>query len=236
MKLTKKAAALLLAASLAVSVCATPVFADDPATTPTTPSMGSQKRDNTNAPGGSGTVTGSTNVYYKVTESYAWSVPATIDFGENAGANNTSTVNATLNEDGPGKKADADNQWKGTAPKVVVSKNVIGVGKRLQITFNTDYLDKDGKFYVLASEVLASETTKPGDAQAETQKLYFKIQKNDTDKTELTKTKNEVLSVPAGTNTAYQELVFTLTTAEGNNAAEKAGSYTGAVVFKSEIV
>lgn len=231
MKLTKKAAALLLAASLAVSVCATPVFADDTGTTPTTPSMGSQKRDNTNAPGGSGTVTGSTNVYYKVTESYAWSVPATIDFGENAGANNTSTVNATLNEDGPGKKADADNQWKGTAPKVVVSKNVIGVGKRLQITFNTDYLDKDGKFYVLASE-----TTKPGDASAETQKLYFKIQKDDTAKTELTKTNNEVLIVDSGTDTAYQALVFTLTTADGDNVAEKAGDYEGHVVFQSEIV
>ena len=231
MKLTKKAAALLLAASLAVSVCATPVFADDTGTTPTTPSMGSQKRDNTNAPGGSGTVTGSTNVYYKVTESYAWSVPATIDFGENAGANNTSTVNATLNEDGPGKKADADNQWKGTAPKVVVSKNVIGVGKRLQITFNTDYLDKDGKFYVLASE-----TTKPGDASAETQKLYFKIQKDDTAKTELTKTNNEVLIVDSGTDTAYQAVVFTLTTADGDNVAEKAGDYEGHVVFQSEIV
>ena len=193
--------------------------------------MGSQKRDNTNAPGGSGTVTGSTNVYYKVTESYAWSVPATIDFGENAGANNTSTVNATLNEDGPGKKADADNQWKGTAPKVVVSKNVIGVGKRLQITFNTDYLDKDGKFYVLASE-----TTKPGDASAETQKLYFKIQKDDTAKTELTKTNNEVLIVDSGTDTAYQALVFTLTTADGDNVAEKAGDYEGHVVFQSEIV
>ena len=225
MKLTKKAAALLLAATLAVSVCATPVFA-------TGYDMGSQKRNNTNTSGTSGVVTGSTSVYYKVTESYAWSIPATIDFGENAGANNTSTVNATLSENGPGTKADADNQWKGTAPKVVVSKNVIGVGKRLQITFNTDYLDKDtDKFYVLASE-----TTKAGAASAETQKLYFKIEKNDTNKTELTKDKNEVLSVDSGTDTAAQELVFTLTTAEGNNAAEKAGDYEGHVVFQSKIV
>ena len=227
MKLTKKAAALLLAASLAVSVCATPVFA-------TGYDMGSQKRKNTDTTGTSGVVTGSTEVHYKVTESYAWSIPATIDFGENAGANNTSIVNATLGENGPGKRAekDTDNKWRGTAPKVVVSKNVIGVGKRLQITFNTDYLDKDtDKFYVLASE-----TTKPGTASAETQKLYFKIEKNDTDKTELTKEKNEVLSVDSGTDTAAQELVFTLTTAEGDNIAEKAGDYVGHVVFNSKIV
>lgn len=185
--------------------------------------MGSQKRDNTKTLGNNGVVTGSTNVYYNVTESYAWSIPATIDFGENAGANKTPIVNATLNEDGPGTKADADNKWKGTAPKVVVSKNVIGVGKRLQITFNTDYLDQaTGKFYVLATGT--------------TEKLYFKIEKNDANKTELTKTTNEVLSIPSGTDTAAQELVFTLTTAEGNNAAEKAGKYEGSVVFQSKIV
>lgn len=221
MKLTKKAAALLLAASLAVSVCATPVFA--------TENMGS-----TPAKFLAGIGTGDTKVIYKVTESYAWSIPATIDFGENAGANNTSTVNATLKENGPGKKADNNGtgKWEGAAPKVVVSKNVIGIGKRLQITFNTTYLDKDnGKFYVLASE-----TTKTGDEQAETQKLYFKIQKNDKDKTELTQKNNEVLSVDSGTDTAAQELVFTLTTADGDNAAEKAGDYEGHVVFNSQIV
>lgn len=222
MKLTKKAAALLLAASLAVSVCAMPVFA--------TENMGS-----TPAKFLAGIGTGDTKVIYKVTESYAWSIPATIDFGENAGANNTSTVNATLDENKPGEKAKqdtTDKKWKGTAPKVVVSKNVIGIGKRLQITFNTTYLDKDnGKFYVLASE-----TTKTGDAQAETQKLYFKIQKNDKDKTELTQKNNEVLSVDSGTDTAAQELVFTLTTADGDNAAEKAGDYEGHVVFNSKIV
>lgn len=225
MKLTKKAASLLLAASLAVSVCATPVFAADP-------NMGSNPVNSNNAI--AGITTGDTQIRYKVTESYQWSVPATIDFGVNAGENNTSTVNATLKENGPGKKADNNGtgKWEGAAPKVVVSKNVIGIGKRLQITFNTTYLDKDnGKFYVLASE-----TTKTGDAQAETQKLYFKIQKNDKDKTELTQKNNEVLSVDSGTDTAAQELVFTLTTADGDNAAEKAGDYEGHVVFNSQIV
>lgn len=216
MKLTKKAAALLLAASLAVSVCATPVFA-------TGYDMGSQKRDNTNTLGTSGIVNGSTNVYYKVTESYQWSVPITIDFGENAGANNTSTVNATLDENGPGTKADAGNKWKGTAPKVVVSKNVIDIGKKLQITVSTDYYDND-EFYVLAgtSEKLHYTVTKLTPAGATGEKL--------------TKDKNEVLSVDSGTNTAAQALEFKLKTAEGVNAAEKAGNYTGVVVFQSKIV
>ena len=224
MKLTKKAAALLLAASLAVSVCAMPVFA-------TEPNRGSTSIDNTKA--AAGITTGTTSVFYKVTERYTWSIPATIDFGVNAGVNNTSTVEAKLDKNVNGEMAEQKGtEWKGTAPKVTVTENVIGIGKKLQITFNTDYLDKEtGKFYVLASE-----TTKPGDAPAETQKLYFKIQKNDKDKTELTQKNNEVLSVDSGTDTAAQELVFTLTTAEGNNAAEKAGDYEGHVVFHSEIV
>ena len=214
--MTKKAASLLLAASLVVSVCATPVFA-------TGYDMGSQKRDNTNTLGTSGIVNGSTNVYYKVTESYQWSVPITIDFGENAGANNTSTVNATLDENGPGTKADAGNKWKGTAPKVVVSKNVIDIGKKLQITVSTDYYDND-EFYVLAgtSEKLHYTVTKLTPAGATGEKL--------------TKDKNEVLSVDSGTNTAAQALEFKLKTAEGVNAAEKAGNYTGVVVFQSKIV
>lgn len=221
MKLTKKAAALLLAASLAVSVCATPVFATGAGTTPV---MGSQKRDNTKALGG--IVAGSTNVIYKVTESYAWSVPTTIDFGENAGANNTSTVNATLNEDGPGEKAKKENggaAWKGTAPKVVVSKNVIGIGKKLQITVNTDYYD-NGEFYVLSGT---------------SEKLFYTVTKLDaTGGTGevLSKTNTKVLSVPAGTDTADQALEFKLETANGDNVSEKAGDYTGVVVFQSKIV
>lgn len=223
--MTKKAAALLLAASLAVSMCAMPVFADG-GTATTTPSMGSQKRYNTDTLGSSGVVMGSTNVYYKVTESYAWSIPATIDFGENAGANNTSTVNATLDENGPGQKAEKESggtAWKGTAPKVVVSKNVIGIGKKLQITLSTDYYDND-EFYVLSgtSEKLHYAITKLTPAGATGEKL--------------TKDKNEVLSVDSGTDTADQALEFKLTTAKGDNVSEKAGMYEGVVVFQSKIV
>lgn len=219
MKLTKKAAALLLAASLAVSVCAMPVFAADPSTSV----------DDTGA--FNGVATGNTNVHYKVTESYQWSVPATIDFGENAGANNTSTVEAKLGKDDPGEKAKRghgnkwnDNaEWKGTAPKVVVSKNVISVGKKLQITVNTDYYD-NGEFYVLAGT---------------SEKLFYTVKKLDAAGNTgdaLSKTNTEVLSVPSGTNTAEQALEFKLETAKGTNVSEKAGDYEGVVIFQSKIV
>ena len=218
--MTKKAAALLLAASLAVSVCATPVFA----TGATTLNRGSTTTGSDKAQ--NGIATGNTDVLYNVTESYQWSVPATIDFGENAGANNTSTVSATLGKNDTGKKAvkdDADNKWKGTAPKVVVSKNVIGIDKKLQITVNTTYYD-NGEFYVLSgtSEKLFYTVTKLDAAGATGEKL--------------TKDNTEVLSVPAGTDTADQALVFELETVKGNNKAEKAGKYEGVVVFESRIV
>lgn len=47
----------------------------------------------------------------------------------------------------------------------------------------------------------------------------------------------KVLTVPAGTNTANQDLCFTLSTAKGeNNVAEVAGSYTGTAVFTAQVV
>ena len=220
MNLTKKAAALLLAASLAVSVCATPVFAADP-------NMGSNPVNSNNAI--AGITTGDTQIRYKVTESYQWSVPATIDFGVNAGENNTSTVNATLDKDKPGTKADNDGtgKWKGTAPRIVVSKNVIGVGKKLQITVDTEGHTatsyENGKFYV--------------EPAGTNERLYFTITKpaaTGGTEQELTGTDNEVLRVPSGTNTANQELVFTLTTT--SETAEKAGDYEGYVAFSSKIV
>lgn len=224
MKLTKKAASLLLAASLAVSVCAMPVFAYD---------MGSQNHDNTNAPGG--IVAGSTNVYYKVTERYAWSIPATIDFGEDAGVSNTSTVEA--NKDGDGTKAvQAGTEWKGTAPKVCVTENVIGVGKTLKIAIDTgkNYADTfdttANKFYVKAPKM-----TKTGDSQTEFEKLYFTITKTATGSTgtELNSGNDVVMSVPSGTNKGEQTLEFKLETTK--ETAEKAGNYVGCVYFFSKV-
>lgn len=227
MKLTKKAAALLLAASLAVSVCATPVFATG--TTP--PEMGPLNVDGT-SPFGIGV--GHTTVLYKVTESYSWSVPTTIDFGENAGVGNTSTVEANLSgSKAKGDKAQQEAEgkaWKGTAPRVEVIKNVIGVGKSLQITVdvgkNNGTTYKDGKFYVAVTGT--------------NEELYFDIYKPTAggNRANLSDDKYEVLKVPSGTDTSSQDLVFTLNTADNTagNVAEKAGEYKGYVVFSSKIV
>lgn len=229
MKLTKKAAALLLAASLAVSVCATPVFATDG----TTLNRGSTSVDS-KLIGSELSGSGNTDVLYKVTESYQWSIPATIDFGENAGVDNTSTVEAKLDkkENGEQAKQAADNTWKGTAPKVMVTKNVIRADKKLQITvdtknhFATSY-DKNDGFYVETADTH--------------EKLYFTISKpvEGTTAMVLKGDTNEVLCVPSGTDTDEQELVFVLKTARNNdkhNAAEKAGTYKGLVAFSSKLV
>lgn len=71
--MTKKAAALLLAASLAVSVCATPVFAADKVVSSTTHS---DLKDSAIV-----------NVEYKVETTYTWEIHADIDFGNAAGVN-----------------------------------------------------------------------------------------------------------------------------------------------------
>ena len=202
-------------------MCAMPVFA--------TENMGSQEVKGQLA-GDKLIGSWGTHVLYNVTERYTWTVPITIDFGEDAGVNKTSTVEAKLEGSETGKKAEKDSTgaWNGTAPKVCVTENVIGVGKKLQITvdtakhFATSFDPNDG-FYV---ETLDTH-----------EKLYFTITKPVEGSTALTKlgTKdNKVLSVPSGTNTAEQELIFTLTTTD--KTAEKAGSYEGYVFFSSSIV
>ena len=231
--MTKNAAALLLAASLAVSVCATPVFAEG-TTTPTTPAKPSNTAGSANA--ANGVATGVTNVRYKVTERYTWSIPATIDFGENAGVGNTSTVEANLGKDGTGEAASSKNTWKGTAPKVTVIENVIGVGKTLKIAIDMgkNYADTfdttANKFYVETPKM-----TKTGASQTEFEKLYFTITKTATGQNakELNTKDNEVMSVPSGTNKGEQALEFKLETTK--ETAEKAGDYVGYVWFYSKV-
>lgn len=208
MKLTKKAAALLLAASLAVSVCATPVFAADPSNT------GSETE-----------TTANTDVTYKVDSKYTWSIPAKIDFGANAGVNKTRTVDANKGANDASTKATDDTN--GTAPKVCVTENIIAPEKALKISIDTassTFENGDG-FYV---GVQGKKTI---------EKLYFKIAKpaeGSSPEKELTSGDSEVLSVPSGTKTDEQALVLTLKTTT-KDAAEKAGEYTGSIAFKSEV-
>ena len=88
--MTKKAAALLLAASLAVSVCATPVFA---AGTPPVQN-GTHVQDTTGE-----NITAPANgkkacmqLKYNVTEGYTWSIPADIDFGKDNGTRGSQAI------------------------------------------------------------------------------------------------------------------------------------------------
>lgn len=223
MKLTKKAAALLLAASLAVSVCAMPVFAAS-----TTPETGSHEGSNE-----TGKTSANTVVTYQVDCSYTWTIPKKIDFGENAGVNQTRIVDATADKDDENKAATNNGEGgKGTVPVVQVTSNIIDDDKTLHISIDTETADgttydpTDKKFYVVTG------TTDPTMAQ----KLYFEITKSGAaaGTPAWDAATQPVLTVPAGTPTGKQELRFTLNTANGGTA-EKAGTYNGKVVFKSEL-
>ncbi len=89
--MTKKAAALLLAASLAVSVCATPVFAAG-----NRPYNNGQTVQDSNIGEDVPTVTtqkhACTQLKYNVTEGYTWSIPADINFGKDNGTVNANKV------------------------------------------------------------------------------------------------------------------------------------------------
>lgn len=201
--MTKKAAALLLAASLAVSVCAMPVFATD-----------------TSHKGSYGTTPAATDVMYKVTEAYTWTVPALIDFGENAGTNAKRVVNTTLDANGTSTPSTGDN---GTAPKVIVTKNVIKDGKSLKITLEpgtglTAFTVKNEQNVELTYKVTLTKT-KIGNVDATSDK-------------EITTTDKQILEVKAGTNTAEAQLKFELSTTD--ESSEKAGTYKGTVQFTAD--
>lgn len=210
--MTKKAAALLLAASLAVSVCATPVFADGAHGTEI------EKNDATGS-------SSQTEVKYKVTEGYKWAIPATIDFGSNAGLNKTRTVDANQVKDGAYKEASKDDH--GLSGNVYVADCKLKPGEKLTISISstTTMYDTDG-FYV--------ETTNG----ANTAKVPYAIYKGTvTDPTLATadkrdtSTNSEILTVNAGTDADKQDLTFILST----GAAEIAGQYTGKVVFAAAV-
>lgn len=217
--MTKKAAALLLAASLAVSVCAMPVFATGAGTTP---EMGSHEGSDT-------TTSANTVVTYKVDCSYTWSIPKKIDFGANAGVGKTRIVEAIADKNAENKAAtDNGAAGKGNVPKVCVTSNIIDDDKTLRISIDTTngttYDEAQSKFYV--------ETT-----SNTAQKLYFTIAKpadGAGSSMKLNATNSEVMSVPSGTNQKDQALEFKLTTTT-TDTAEKAGTYNGKVVFKSEL-
>lgn len=221
--MTKKAATLLLAVSLAVSVCAMPVFAAGVTTgdyvTPSTT--------------GENSSTGVTNVKYVVESSYTWSIPAQIDFGKNAGvvdANNGNTrkVNATLaNNDSTGPAAAGTDD--GTATKICILNNVIDVDKTLTISVsssNAYYDSTKNSFFI---------TTADSASAVDGQKLYYTVKTSDTGAGELNITTNTtVVSAASGTVSADKGLIFELNTKNGATA-EKAGTYTGTLSFTATV-
>ena len=220
--MTKKAATLLLAASLAVSVCATPVFADG-GTTPATPNTHEEikKEDTTES-------SSSTTVEYKVTEGYTWAIPAKIDFGENAGFNKKRTVFAS--EEKNGNYSAANENTDGKSGNVYVTGCRLKPGTKLTISISsttTDYEPNDNKGFFVK--------TNNGSKKA---KLYYEIYKEKvvspatpTPANKLDNT-SQILELKAGKDADKQDLTFILTTgAEG----EIAGVYKGTVAFEAKV-
>ena len=157
-----------------------------------------------------------------VTEAYEWSVPALIDFGEDAGPGAKRVVNTTLEKDGTNTPSTGTD---GTAPKVIVTKNVIS-GKFLKITLEpagglTDFSVKNAEGVELKYTVTLTDTTIGSDVKTPNRKIG-------------TGTEKTILAVPAGTNTAEAKLKFELSTAT-TGTSEKAGTYTGNVQFTASI-
>lgn len=209
--MTKKAAALLLAASLAVSVCATPVFA-------TEPNRGS--KDGNTTSGGATT----TDVIYKVKDEFTWTVPATIDFGESAGPEGkTRIVDAKLDTgDGTAATNSTTGGTNGTAPKVLVTKNVIDPANKLYISLSAGTATAFEVTHTTLNTVKLGYTVKAKNAKVG-------LGAATTTEEDVPASGKEILVVPAGTNTGEVELVFTLTTT--SDSAEKSGDYKGTVTF-----
>lgn len=213
--MTKKAAALLLAASLAVSVCATPVFAAE--------DMGSLP--GTEATGTTGLTT---KVVYNVTKGYTWSVPATIDFGKDAGTNGTRTVVTSL-ENGNGTSAD---QGIGSAPRVMVIKNVIAPGEVLSINMKSAVTDENGdlKFQVKNHPDASTpyESVRDYTVKINSMEIEGRSQPEYTNK-DVKATGTDILQMGSSSSTGWAELTFELATT--TDTTENAGTYTGNVVF-----
>ena len=127
MRLTKKAAALLVAAAMVMSM-GTTVFAED-----------GDGADAGTTESSTKTAQATTTVKYDVQESYIWTVPSTIDFtGVAADNSNQATVERVNNVDN----------------KLDVTKNVINANKKLVISVASTNSPSatDGEFVIKTSE------------------------------------------------------------------------------------
>lgn len=133
----------------------------------------------------------STTLNYEVGSHYQWEIHSDIDFGADAGVNQT--VDRTGN-------------------KVNVLENVIPEGKYLNIS-------------VKGSGVNDAFTVSNGGSEV----LNYDV----SDDNGAVGVNGNVLSVPAGTNTATQNMNFKLNTTK--KSAEVAGQYTGRVIYNASV-
>ena len=213
----KKAAALLLAASLAVSVCATPVFATG--SIHGTEVAGSATKLDTSS---------TTTVEYKVTEGYKWAIPVKIDFGNDAGVNAKRTVDANQVKDTGSYKV-ADTNVRGESGNVYVADCKLKPGTKLTVSISnttTMYNATDG-FYVETTNTTTSKTAKVPYA------IYKGTETDPATPTSANKLDNTsmILTVNAGKDADKQDLTFILST----GAAEIAGEYKGTVAFEAKV-
>ena len=132
-----------------------------------------------------------TTLNYEVSSRYDWMIHSTIDFGADAGTNQTVDRNG--------------NQVK-------VLKNVIPEGKYLNISVKGSGTNDAFTVDNGGSEVLNYDVSDDNGAVG--------VNEN-------------VLSVPAGTNTAVQNMNFKLNTKKGS--AEVAGVYNGRVIYNASV-
>lgn len=132
-----------------------------------------------------------TTLNYEVSSRYDWMIHSTIDFGADAGTNQTVDRNG--------------NQVK-------VLKNVIPEGKFLNISVKGSGANDAFTVDNGGSEVLNYDVSDDNGAVG--------VNEN-------------VLSVPAGTNTAVQNMNFKLNTKKGS--AEVAGVYNGRVIYNASV-
>lgn len=132
-----------------------------------------------------------TTLNYEVSSRYDWMIHSTIDFGADAGTNQTVDRNG--------------NQVK-------VLKNVIPEGKFLNISVKGSGANDAFTVDNGGSEVLNYDVSDDNGAVG--------VNEN-------------VLSVPAGTNTAVQNMNFKLNTTK--KSAEVAGQYNGRVIYNASV-
>lgn len=230
----KKTVAVALATAMLASVAAVPAFAESNKITVKANDTGydqyldgATEANNTanSFNTASNTSKGTTEVVYKVTETYTWSIPKTIDFGADAGVNKSVIV---LSEDKTAQNSNESDKiyrTKNDDSVVKVTKNVIPENMTLTIKVSGENYDKTGSTYRVKAENSSTY-------------LNYTIKKSEETSAQALTNNGTVLEVTSGIDEGSQALVFTLTTnstTDGSKIAEVAGSYKDTLTFTATV-